>query len=103
MNQHRRPSTAGDTYNSAVFTHLDITGHSFKTDNVVILSREEDWFLRGVKEAIWERRENPTLNKRGGLRFQLSHVWNSAIKTMPCRLSPGNPLGRQVDMHDHAC
>ena len=22
---------------------------------------------------------------------------------MPCCLSPGNPSGRQVDMHDHAC
>ncbi len=53
-----------------------------------------------VKEAIWERVENPTLNKRGGLRFQLSHAWNIAIKKIPCRLSPGHPSGRrQVDMH----
>ncbi len=100
MNQHRKPSTAGDSYNSAVFAHLDITGHSFKTENVVILDREEEWFRRGIKEAIWERVENPTLNKRGGLRFQLSHAWNIAIKKIPCRLSPGHPSGRrQVDMH----
>ena len=58
MNQHRKPSTAGDSYNSAVFAHLDITGHSFKTENVVILDREEEWFRGGVKEAIWERVEN---------------------------------------------
>ena len=67
---------------------------------MVILDREEEWFRRGVKEAIWERVENPTLNKRGGLRFQLSHAWNIAIKKIPCRLSPGHPSGRrQVDMH----
>ena len=99
MSQHRKPSTAGENSNSAVFTHLDITGHTFKTENVVVLDREEDWFRRGVKEAVWERVENPTLNKRGGLRFQLSHAWNSAIKTIPCCLSPGHPTGRrQVDM-----
>ena len=69
MNQHRKPSTAGENYSSAVFAHLDITGHSFKTENVVILDREGDWFRRGVKEAIWERVENPTLNKKGACAF----------------------------------
>ncbi len=61
MSQHRKPSTAGENSNSAVFTHLNFTGQSFTTVNVVILDREEDWFKRGVKEAIWERVENPTL------------------------------------------
>ncbi len=69
MSQHRKPSTAGENSNSAVFTHLDITGHTFKTENVVVLDREEDWFRRGVKEAVWERVENPTLNKRGACVF----------------------------------
>ncbi len=87
----------------AVFTHLDITGHSFKTDNVVILSHEEDWFLRVSKKPFGNGGRTLPLTRGGGLRFQLSHVWNSAIKTMPCRFSAGNPSGRQVDMHDHAC
>ena len=69
MSQHRKPSTAGGHYSSAVFAHLDITGHSFKSENVVILGREEDWFRRGIKEAIWKSVENPTLNKRGAIAF----------------------------------
>ena len=53
MSQHRRPST-GDQYDSAIYTHLEATGHSFKDKDVTILDKEERWFERGVKEAIWE-------------------------------------------------
>ena len=87
MSQHRRPST-GDQYDSAVFTHLETTGHSFKNEDVIILDREERWFERGVKEAIWERVERPSLNRRGGLRVQLSHAWDRALKQLTRRLSP---------------
>ena len=31
-------------------------------------------FKRGVKEAVWERVEELSLNRRGGLRFKLSRV-----------------------------
>ena len=41
---------------------------------------------RGIKEAIWERVESPSLNKKGGLRYNLSHAWDSAIKQIPRRL-----------------
>ena len=34
----------------------------------------------GVREAIWERVEQPAVNKKGGLRFQLSHAWDEAIR-----------------------
>ena len=86
MSQHRRPSY-GDNYDSAVFSHLEATGHHFDISDVVILDREEDWFRRGVKESIYERVEKPTLNKSGGLRHQLSHVWDRAFKEFPRRLS----------------
>ena len=60
---------------------------------------EERCFERGVKEAIYERVEKPSLNKRGGLRFQLSHAWNQSLINIPCQLtvdqssSPINPTG----------
>ena len=81
MYQHRRPSSSG--YNSAVYDHLHESGHSFTNQDVQILDREERWFERGVKEAIYERSESPSLNRQGGLRFNLSHAWDRAIQSIP--------------------
>ncbi|XP_071500717.1 uncharacterized protein [Diadema antillarum] len=87
MNQHRRPSNSESIPDSAVYTHINASKHSFNTNQVIILDRESKWFERGVKEAIWERVERPTLNKRGGLRFNLSHAWDRAVRKIPSRLS----------------
>ncbi len=73
--QHRRAST-----NSAVFDHQETTGHSFNLEGVRILDRETRWFERGVRESVHERRESPALNKKGGLRHELSHCWNKCLK-----------------------
>ena len=51
MAQHRRANSSG--MDSAVFLHLKKEGHSFQDENVQILDREEQWFERGVKEAIY--------------------------------------------------
>ena len=83
LNQHRRPST-NEAQNSAVYNHCKASNHSFKPEEVVILDKEDRWFVR---EAIWERVEQPALNKKGGLRFQLSHAWDEAIRRLPRRLS----------------
>ncbi|KAI8511831.1 hypothetical protein Bbelb_109310 [Branchiostoma belcheri] len=57
------------TYRKPVQTHL-------ATD---ILDREPRWYERGVKEAIYERIYNPTLNRKGGLRVELSSTWDPAL------------------------
>ena len=81
MYQHRRASTScGD---SAVYTHLDTTNHSFDNKDVVILDRERRWFERGVKEAIHVQKEQPSLNRGGGLRHNLAGAYNSIIKNIP--------------------
>ena len=87
MNQHRRPSSSTCIPDSAVYTHISSSKHSFETKDVIILDKESRWFERGVKEAIWERVESPSLNKKGGLRFNLSHAWDRAIQKIPSRLS----------------
>ena len=51
---------------SAVYTHLKSAGHAFSLEDVVVLDREEQWYRWGVKEAIWERVDNPSPNKKGG-------------------------------------
>ena len=62
-NQHRWPST-NEAQNSAVYLHMKETGHSFNIKHATILDKEEQWNRRGIKEAIWERVEEPTLNKK---------------------------------------
>ena len=70
MYQHRRASTGcGD---SAVFQHLDSTKHTFNNKDVIILDKEHRWYERGVKEAIYVTKEQPSLNKGGGLRHNLA-------------------------------
>ena len=37
--------------------------------------------------SFWEHLEKPSLNKHGGLRFQLSHAWNQSLINIPCQLT----------------
>ena len=64
MYQHRRASTSG-CGDSAVYSHLNSANHSFDNKDVIILDRESRWFERGVKEALYVKCEQPSLNKGG--------------------------------------
>ena len=60
---------------------------SINTMDVVVLDKEDRWYERCIKESISKRVEKPSLNKKGGLRFNLSHTWDRAIREIPSRLS----------------
>ncbi|KAI8491776.1 Endothelial cell-specific molecule 1 [Branchiostoma belcheri] len=76
--QHCRATASG--YSSAIYHHTKHNqGHSFKLEATDILDREPRWYERGVKEAIYERIYNPTLNRKGGLRIELSSTWDPAL------------------------
>ncbi|CAI5669576.1 unnamed protein product [Oreochromis niloticus] len=81
MAQHRRATSTGQ--DSAVHLHLKDKGHSFEDANVHILDREDRWFERGVKEAIYVHCERPSLNRGGGLRHQLSAIYNPVLSSLP--------------------
>ena len=83
--QHRRPGTLGN--DSAVYSHLQTAKHNFKDKDVLILDKESRWFERGVREAIYVSSENPSLNRGGGLRHNLSRIYSSAIRKIPRRLN----------------
>ncbi|XP_068671745.1 uncharacterized protein [Montipora foliosa] len=86
MGQHKRPSTI-KAQNSAVYNHLRSSEHSFDLSDVKILAKEENWVRRGIKEAVCERVQSPSLNKKRGLRFVLSHIWDCALREVPSQLS----------------
>ena len=53
--------------------------HSVELENTEILVTESRCFERGVKEAIYIRALNPSLNRDGG-RYNLPPVWDNIIK-----------------------
>ena len=86
MYQHRRPSSSGIN-DSSIYAHLKASQHSFEDKDIIILDKEHKWFERGVKEAIYVRRENPSLNRGGGLRHNLPKTYDAAIRKISKRLS----------------
>ena len=78
VKEHRRPSCV--TSEVSKHLHKECPDHNFTVDNVKILDRESDWFKRGVKEAIYIRIMEPTLNRDGG-RYQLPSIWNNTLRS----------------------
>ena len=60
-------------------TSADHHQHSVELENTEVLTTEPGWFERGVKEAIYIRALNPSLN-RDGERYNLPLVWDNIIK-----------------------
>ena len=47
-----------------------------------ILAGVDGWFERGVKESIYVKLEQPSLNRRGGLRHYISLAYNTALRQL---------------------
>ena len=77
FSEHRRPSST--TSEVAKHIHTDQPEHTVELDNTEILTTEPRWFERGVKEAIYIRALNPSLNRDGG-RYNLPPVLDNIIK-----------------------
>ena len=77
FNEHRRPSSI--TSEVAKHIQTDRPEHAVELDNTEILTTEPRWFERGVKEAIFIRALNPSLNRDGG-RYNLPPVWDNIIR-----------------------
>ena len=85
-NSVTRPDRDNQYNMRIVYTHLNSANHSFDNMDVIILDKESRWFERGVKEALYVTREQPSLNKGGGLRHNLAGAYSSAIEKIPQRL-----------------
>ena len=48
---------------SSIYDHLNISGHDVTIDNFTILGREDRNLLRTIKEALYIRANNPSLNR----------------------------------------
>ena len=67
---------------SQIFEHQNITGHTTKVKNIKIIGRESQNMARVIKEAIYIRGNNPTLNRNIG-KYNLPHIWNKVLFAIP--------------------
>ena len=58
---------------SPICVHIQCTGHNATADNFNIIGREERDLVRTIKEAIYIRVNNPSLNINVG-KYHLSHL-----------------------------
>ena len=67
---------------SLIFEHENITGHKTTLENFKIIVREGQNMARAIKEAIYIRVNNPTLNRNIG-KYNLPHTWNKVLFAIP--------------------
>ena len=61
-----------------IFDHYNITGHSISIDNFNIVGREDQNLMRAIKEALYIRVNNPSLNRNIG-KYHLPHMWDEVL------------------------
>ena len=72
-------SNALGRYKSAMLQHARDNNHHFRKEDVSILSYEQDWTKRGIKEALFIRALSPSINIDPG-RHSLSSHFDTLIK-----------------------
>ena len=61
-----------------VFDHYNSTGHQVSLENFSIVGREEQNLMRAIKEALYIRVNNPSLNRNIG-KYNLPHIWDEVL------------------------
>ena len=63
---------------SPIYDHTNTTGHTTNINNFSIVGREEQNLSRLIKESMFIRVNNPSLNKNIG-KYHLPHVWDEVL------------------------
>ena len=67
---------------SPIMDHQNTTGHEVSLDKISIVGREDNSIARNIKEAIFIRVNDPSLNRNIG-KFQLPHIWDEVLARSP--------------------
>ena len=67
---------------SPIFDHFNTTGHSISVENFNIVGREDQNLKRAIKEALYIRVNNPSLNRNVG-KYHLPHIWDEVLYNIP--------------------
>ena len=63
---------------SPIYDHYNTTGHNVTLDNFSIVGRKDQNLCRWIKEALYIRVNNPSLNKNIG-KYHLPHIWDEVL------------------------
>ena len=63
---------------SPIYDHSNISGHSITINNFKIVGRENLNQIRTIKEALYIRVNDPSLNRNVG-KYHLPHVWDEVL------------------------
>ena len=61
-----------------IFDHYKTTGHQVSIENFSIVGRVEQNLMRAIKEALYIRVNNPSLNRNIG-KYHLPHIWDEVL------------------------
>ena len=96
------PRTFGERFKehlkdpSPIHPHSNNTGRPTSQQNFQIIGREGCGLARNIKESIFIRINNPTLNRNIG-KFNLPHIWDRVLLN-----TPGLTLKRHAQAVGHA-
>ena len=65
---------------SPIFQHCNISGHSININNFAIVGRGDQNLTRAIKEALFIRVNDPSLNRNIG-KYHLPHIWDEVLYT----------------------
>ena len=65
-----------------IFEHQNTTGHTTAVDNFKIIGRQGHNIARAIKEAVYIRVNNSTLNKNIG-KYNLPNIWDKVLFSIP--------------------
>ena len=63
---------------SPIYDHYNIAGHNITLNNFSTVGREEHNLSRLIKESMFIRVNNPSLNKNIG-KYHLPHIWDEVL------------------------
>ena len=63
---------------SPIYDHSNISGHSVTLNIFQIVGREDLNQIRTIKEALYIRVNDPSLNRNVG-KYHLPHVWDEVL------------------------
>ena len=63
---------------SPIYDHYNTTGHNTTIENFSIVGREDQNLIRAIKEAIFIKVNNPSLNRNIG-KYHLPHIWDEVL------------------------
>ena len=63
---------------SQIYDHFNTTGHTTTLENFSVVGRGDQNLIRLIKEAVYIRVNNPSLNKYIG-KYHLPHIWDEVL------------------------